>query len=125
MKRAFQLSLFLFFLIVLFPSVSCASCPDQVICYMSIPCPTSNCGSDAKWKGTISVPTCWKALKGCKPWHCDGQYKDTDSRDWLNKCKQRFDMTGKRGQKRCVTFPVVHKSDGQTGGQDDYCEDVQ
>ena len=66
-----------------------ADCPDKVACK----CPASSTSHDGTYKtaGTIdNIPTCYKFSKGCRPWHCDGRYKNTDREYWTNKCRARF-----------------------------------
>lgn len=60
-----------------------ADCPDKVSCSSDTPYYSNT------W-GTFNVPTCYKFGKGCKPWHCDGQYKNTNRDYWTDKCRNNF-----------------------------------
>jgi len=47
-----------------------ADCPDKVDCEYPVATFTQTAGH-------LNVPTCYKFGHGCRPWHCDGQYKNT------------------------------------------------
>lgn len=61
-----------------------AACPNRVSCtYYS-----SDLGHVA---GTIEVPTCYKLIEGCRPWHCEGAL-ETNREYWTAQCMQRFPL---------------------------------
>lgn len=73
-----------------------ADCPDIVSC---------NLFSDsyAPQVGTISVPTCYKFGKGCRPWHCDNA-PDTNRDYWTAQCMQKFSQC--TAERNCMAlFP--------------------
>lgn len=61
-----------------------ADCPDLVSCNLY--------GGGDEYSprvGTISVATCYKFGKGCRPWHCD-HASDTNRDYWTAQCMQKF-----------------------------------
>jgi hypothetical protein len=70
--------------LVLLPAFSArADCPDVVRCYKLVGMHTDEV------LGKIHVPTCWKFGKGCKPWHCSGQWEHTNEGYWKDQCNKR------------------------------------
>ncbi len=63
-----------------------ADCPDKVSCEYRVATFTSAAGQ-------FNVPTCYKFGDGCKPWHCDGRYKDTNRDYWTAQCRKEFPTT--------------------------------
>lgn len=119
MKRVARFSVVLLLMFSLVPLAGFAACPDQAICFLEIPPSTSTSGSDARYVGTINTPTCWKLGHGCRPWYCDGN--STTPEYWIDQCRQKFNMSGNKTFRQCVTFPLVHKSGDATGASKDYC----
>lgn len=57
-----------------------ALCPDKIYCL-----------KHDKTMGYIInyVPTCYKFLKGCRPWHCtDSDFVNTDQHYWEHRCAE-------------------------------------
>lgn len=76
-----------------------ADCPDWVDCCTK---------PDMKYVGHLSVPTCYKFLEGCTPWHChDQKYSHDLQCEWDRKCKEQFPK--ECGENVCsACFPTVN-----------------
>lgn len=59
--------------------------------------------------GTISVPTCYKFLLGCAPWHCENSAdKDKDSSYWKYQCMQNFPERCTASNGCFADFPLIY-----------------
>jgi hypothetical protein len=75
--------------LLLLPAFSArADCPDVVHCVVY----TGMHSGDVL--GKIHVPTCWKLGKGCRPWHCPGQWEHTNAGYWQDQCNKRVPQCG-------------------------------
>ncbi|MBN1663098.1 MAG: hypothetical protein JW943_05810 [Deltaproteobacteria bacterium] len=101
MKKSILIALSIAIALVAAPVTGFAmSCADKVVCYYITPNVDSG---DYHKVGTISVPTCWKIFRHCRPWHCDGKYKDTNDYYWENQCIQKFPIL--QGKNVWVEYP--------------------
>jgi hypothetical protein len=64
-----------------------ADCPDIVSCGIEV---WSYRSYEYQEVGKIHVPTCYKLGKGCRPWHCDGQWEHTNRGYWTDQCVKRI-----------------------------------
>jgi hypothetical protein len=66
--------------------LAAADCPDIVSCQIKVWLGRSSTHQEV---GKIHVPTCYKFGKGCRPWHCDGQWEHTNRDYWTDQCVKR------------------------------------
>ena len=80
-----------------------ADCPDKVVCEYPVATFTQEAGV------LRDVPTCYKFNHGCRPWHCDGRYKDTNRDYWTAECRKAFPTTCKESNDCTASFPGAVK----------------
>ena len=108
MFRLIMLFIAIWVMVFQYSLVVHADCPNWVDC----------CSKPGmKYVGHLDVPTCYKFLKGCRPWHCSGQdYSHALQCEWDRKCTERFPKEcGEYGCASCFATFDIDKKDCACG----------